>query len=147
MFHKGKTKACKLMTRAQTALMCDGPAMFTCKAGNMFLVLCFVCAIALLPVLAASGNVAGDVANGISTAAEGLYDAMKHIGVIVAVLGVCLAAFHLFTGGDKGMDKAKKTLLYTALGCGVLFLAVPIVNFFSGLFKDSGTGNFNDLTH
>ena len=35
------------------------------------------------------------------------------------------------------MEKAKKTLLYTAIGFGVLMLAVPLVNFFVSMFSNS----------
>ncbi len=94
---------------------------------------------------AGTGGSADAIAAAIKTSVAGAYGAMKTIGVVVAAVGVCLSAFFLFTGGDKGMEKAKKTLLYTVLGCGILFLAVPIVNFMSGLFSGQSSG-FDALT-
>ncbi len=78
-----------------------------------------------------------DITTGIKNAMSTLYKAMKTVGVVVAAVGVALAAFYLFTGGDKGMEKAKRVLLYTVIGCGILFLAVPIINFMADMFKDS----------
>ena len=100
---------------------------------------------AAAPGFAAENATAG-IVEGIEKASDNIYGAMKSIGIVIAVIGVALAAFHLFTGGDKGMEKAKNTILYTVIGCGILFLAVPIVNLFIGMFNDSSSGITEGLT-
>lgn len=119
------------------------------RAGRWFLAGCLAVSGSFAPALATGGGApapatgggtADDIATQIKSGVAKGYGAMKSIGIVVAAVGVALAAFYLFTGGDKGMEKAKKTLLYTVLGCGILFLAVPIVTFIAGLFDSSGNG-------
>ena len=124
---------------AQTSVMYHS-AKLNSKAGNAFLGVCCALIGASAPGFAAPANATDGIVEGIEKASDNIYGAMKAIGIVVAVIGVALAAFYLFTGGDKGMEKAKKTILYTVIGCGILFLAVPIVNLFIGMFNDSTTG-------
>ena len=112
----------------------------TSKAGARFLAICAALTGSVSPALAASNtgsSVAGNIETGIKDAMNTAYGAMRNIGIVVGVCGVALAAFFLLTGGDKGMEKAKKTLFYTAIGFGILLLAVPIVNFFVSMFSGS----------
>ena len=70
-------------------------------------------------------------------AMDKVYGIMKGVGIVVAAIGVAMSAFQLFLGGDKGMEKAKKTIIYTAVGCGILFLAVPITSAIANMFSGS----------
>lgn len=109
----------------------------TSKAGARFLAICAALTGSVSPALASGSDVAGNIETGIKNAMNTAYGAMRNIGIVVGVCGVALAAFFLLTGGDKGMEKAKKTLFYTAIGFGILLLAVPIVNFFVSMFSES----------
>ncbi len=135
-----KRKATNKLIAIQTDFMCSDSKLKS-RAGLRFLTGCLAVSGSLAPALAAGGGgSADDIASKIQDSVGEAYDAMKTVGVVVAAVGVALAAFYLFTGGDKGMEKAKKTILYTVLGCGILFLAVPIVNFCAGLFSGSSDG-------
>lgn len=126
----------------QSYIAAEAPALMTSKAGNRFLGACLAATAAIRPAFAANSN---GVVTGLQTAMNNVYGTMKSIGIIVGAGGIALSAFYLFTGGDKGMEKAKKTILYTIIGCGILFLAVPIMNVISGMFSSSGS-DFNGLT-
>ena len=137
---KAKKKITEKMISAQAAALCD-KEKYGSRAGRNFLAVCAALGGATVPAFAGpTGGTGSDIATAIKTGVGNAYGAMKTIGVVVAACGVALSAFYLFTGGDKGMEKAKKTLLYTVLGCGILFLAVPIVNFMAGLFSSSSSG-------
>lgn len=142
------TAAKETLTRkyisAQAAIM-NRSSDLDSKFGNAFVGTCLALTGAAAPGFAAESATAG-IVEGIEKASDNIYGAMKSIGIVVAVIGVALAAFYLFTGGDKGMEKAKKTILYAVIGCGILFLAVPIVNLFIGMFNDSSTGITEGLT-
>lgn len=133
---KAKKKLTEKMISAQATALC-AKDKYASRAGRNFLAICAALGGATIPAFAADAGTGDAIATKIKTAVGNAYGAMKTIGVVVAACGVALSAFYLFTGGDKGMEKAKKTLLYTVLGCGILFLAVPIVNFMSGLFSTS----------
>jgi len=141
--NKVKKKSTAKMIEVQAHLL-SRDSKLNSRAGRNFLAGCLAASTAAAPALAAGGTT-DEIATKIQTAVGSAYGAMKTVGVVVAAVGVALAAFYLFTGGDKGMEKAKKTLLYTVLGCGILFLAVPIVNFCSGLFSGASDG-FDKLT-
>ncbi len=140
--NKANEKTNAKMIEAQANMMANDGGLKS-RAGLKFLTGCAVLSGAAVPAFAgggAGGGTASDIAAKIREGVGNAYGAMKSIGVVVAAVGVALAAFYLFTGGDKGMEKAKKTILYTVLGCGILFLAVPIVNFIAGLFSGASDG-------
>jgi len=151
-----KKKVTAKIIDIQSEMICN-KEKYDSRAGRRFLAGCVALTGAMGGAFAQSGATDGAfaqsggsgsadaIANAIKTSVAGAYGAMKTVGVVVAAVGVCLSAFFLFTGGDKGMEKAKKTLLYTVIGCGILFLAVPIVNFMSGLFSGQSSG-FDALT-
>lgn len=128
----------RAMIRAQSWAMTHD---ISSKAGTRFLAICAALTGSISPAMALGGNsgsaVANNIVEGIQDAMNTAYGAMRNIGIVVGVCGVALAAFFLLTGGDKGMEKAKKTLLYTVIGFGVLMLAVPLVNFFVSMFSNS----------
>lgn len=134
-----KRKATTKMIEIQANFLAD-QNRWNSRAGRCFLAGCLAVSGSFGAALAADGGAADDIATQIKNGVAKGYGAMKSIGIVVAAVGVALAAFYLFTGGDKGMEKAKKTLLYTVLGCGILFLAVPIVTFIAGLFESTGNG-------
>lgn len=141
LLSKGKKKVSDKLVQIQADTIYN-ENKYSSRAGRRFLMGCMALAGMTAPAFAADTAAGGtttasEVTKGIKDAMNILYGAMKTVGVVVAAVGVALAAFYLFTGGDKGMEKAKKVLLYTVIGCGILFLAVPIINFMADMFKNS----------
>ena len=116
----------------QSYVMAEAPNVLTSKAGNRFLGGCLAVSVAVTPAMAKG------LVDQMQTAMDNIYKIMKGVGVVVAAIGVAMSAFQLFLGGDKGMEKAKKTIIYTAVGCGILFLAVPITSAIVSMFDNVG---------
>lgn len=87
-----------------------------------------------------SSDVGGSVASGIQGGLNSLWTLLKAVGIPVAAIAVVFAAFQIFTGGEKGMEKAKKTLLYTAVGVGILYLGPWLITTIAGWFSSAGDG-------
>ena len=127
---------------AQSYVMAEAPNALTSKAGNRFLGGCLAVSAAVVPAMAGGNDLVGSM----KSAMTNIYKIMKGVGVVVAAIGVAMSAFQLFLGGDKGMEKAKKTIIYTAVGCGILFLAVPITNAITSMFLcDNGSDQNKNL--
>lgn len=79
-----------------------------------------------MPAFASTANdqkLADSIFNGLSA----IYSIM--IKVVLPIAGVCVAgcAFTIWLGGEKGMEKAKRILLFTVMGVAVVFLAPAII--------------------
>lgn len=126
----------------QSYVMAEAPNVLTSKAGNRFLGGCLAVSAAVVPAMAAGD----DLIEGMKSAMTNIYSVMKGVGIVVAAIGIALSAFQLFLGGDKGMEKAKKTIIYTVIGCGILFLAIPITNAISSMFlNNTASKDFGSL--
>lgn len=122
----------------QSYVMAEAPNVLTSKAGNRFLGGCLAVSAAVVPAMAAGETTGGEgLVTQMQKAMDNVYGIMKGVGIVVAAIGVAMSAFQLFLGGDKGMEKAKKTIIYTAVGCGILFLAVPITSAIANMFSGS----------
>lgn len=149
MFEKIKSVASRAraavtrkMIGVQSCMMSEAPSMLTSKVGNRFLGGCLALTAAVTPAMAVDMTLVTNM----HTAMDNVYGVMKGVGIVVAAIGIAMSAFQLFMGGDKGMEKAKKTIIYTAVGCGILFLAVPITNAIAGMFTDMDKTAFSGLT-
>lgn len=85
-----------------------------------------------------SGDTAKTIEQGVKTGMSKVYGIVTAIVVPIAVVCVAIAAFQFFMGGEKGMEKAKKIILYTLLGVAVAYLAPLIVNEVSTWFSSQG---------
>lgn len=122
----------------QSYVMAEAPNVLTSKAGNRFLGGCLAVSAAVVPAMATGETTGGEgLVTQMQKAMDNVYGIMKGVGIVVAAIGVAMSAFQLFLGGDKGMEKAKKTIIYTAVGCGILFLAVPITSAIANMFSGS----------
>lgn len=121
------------LVSVQSYVMAEAPNVLTSKAGNRFLGGCLAVSASVVPAMADGDNLVTQM----QTAMDNVYGIMKGVGIVVAAIGVAMSAFQLFLGGDKGMEKAKKTIIYTAVGCGILFLAVPITSAIADMFSGS----------
>lgn len=117
----------------QSYVMAKALNVLTSKAGNRFLGGCLAVSASVVPAMAVDNTLVSQM----QTAMDNVYGIMKGVGIVVAAIGVAMSAFQLFLGGDKGMEKAKKTIIYTAVGCGILFLAVPITSAIAKMFEGS----------
>lgn len=130
------------LVSAQSYVMAEAPNVLTSKAGNRFIGGCLAVSAAVVPAMAAGD----DLIEGMKSAMTNIYSVMKGVGIVVAAIGIALSAFQLFLGGDKGMEKAKKTIIYTVIGCGILFLAIPITNAISSMFlNNTASKDFGSL--
>ena len=132
------------MIGVQSYMMAKAPTVLTSKVGNRFLGGCLAMTAAINPAMAG-----GDMTlvTNMQNAMDNVYGVMKGVGVVVAAIGIAMSAFQLFMGGDKGMEKAKKTIIYTAVGCGILFLAVPITKAITSMFDNMQGTAFSGLTN
>lgn len=119
----------------QSYVMAEAPNVLTSKAGNRFLGGCLAVSASVVPAMAGPND--NTLVTQMQRAMDNVYGIMKGVGIVVAAIGVAMSAFQLFLGGDKGMEKAKKTIIYTAVGCGILFLAVPITKAIADMFSGS----------
>lgn len=124
------------LVSVQSYVMAEAPNVLTSKAGNRFLGGCLAVSASVVPVMA-TGPDNQNLVTQMQVAMDRVYGIMKGVGIVVAAIGVAMSAFQLFLGGDKGMEKAKKTIIYTAVGCGILFLAVPITSAIANMFSGS----------
>lgn len=124
------------LVSVQSYVMAEAPNVLTSKAGNRFLGGCLAVSASVVPVMA-TGPDNQNLVTQMQVAMDKVYGIMKGVGIVVAAIGVAMSAFQLFLGGDKGMEKAKKTIIYTAVGCGILFLAVPITSAIANMFSGS----------
>lgn len=63
-----------------------------------------------------------------------IYDGLKKVysvlvKIVLPIAGVCVAAcaFTIWLGGERGIEKAKRILLFTVIGVGVVFLTPAII--------------------
>lgn len=96
----------------------------------------FACMSMLLTCVFADG--VDSISSAISSGMGQLYSVIKIIAIPVGAVALGFSAFQIFTGGEKGMEKAKKTILYTAIGIGIALLAPLLISTVSGWFSDVG---------
>lgn len=79
-------------------------------------------------------NISDNIFSGLSE----VYSILWKIALPIA--GVCLAfcAFKIWAGGERGMETAKRTALYTLIAMAIVFLAPVIVKTVAGWFNSSG---------
>ena len=70
-----------------------------------------------------------------------VYTVICGIVVPIAVIALGFAGFQFFFGGEKGVEKAKKTLVYTVIGVGLILLAPLIVSQVSKWFTGGNNNN------
>lgn len=75
------------------------------------------------------------IENGIKDGMKQIYNIITSIVIPVAVVVVAFCAFKIFTGGEKGMEQAKKTLLITVVAIAIVYLAPFLVQQVSGWFN------------
>jgi len=88
----------------------------------------------------ATDGVTGTIEAGIANGMQDLYNLLKTIAIPIAVVCVVMCAFYIFTGGEKGMEKAKKIGLYTIIGIAVVFLGPILVTTVKSWFSSVSDG-------
>ena len=97
-----------------------------------------VMALCIGPAFASGGNGIDDIEQGIKMGLKEVYKLLTVIVGPVAVVCLGFAAYQVFFNGSKGMEVAKKVVIYTVLGVAIAYLAPVIVNTFTGWFENSG---------
>lgn len=110
------------------------------------LALIAVCVVNLLMMMAFPAF-ADSIESKIAGGMQDVYKVIIAICVPIAVIAFAFAGFQAFAGGEKGMEKAKKTALYTIIALGVILLAPIIINQVAGWFEsDTGDASIWDGT-
>jgi type IV secretory pathway VirB2 component (pilin) len=81
------------------------------------------------------------IATNVKTGLGSVYTVITAIVVPIAVIALAFCAFQFFMGGERGVEKAKKTLLYLVIGVALVYLAPVLVSSVASWF--SGVGNAN----
>lgn len=110
----------------------------------MMMTIVLVFAMTMLPALAASPNAGDAIQGAVKSGLSEVYKVMTAIVVPIAVIAIGFAAFKIFTGGEKGMEQAKKIILVTIAGLVIVYLAPIVIKQLSGWFDGYGTGGVFD---
>lgn len=82
-----------------------------------------------------------NVESGITTGLGQAWSLLKAIALPIAAIIAVICAFHIFVGGEKGMEKAKKIALYLIIGLAVVYLGPLLVETVAGWFSDAGANS------
>ena len=85
-------------------------------------------------VFADGGSIEGRIASGLGD----VYKVITTIAVPIAVIAAVFSGYNFFFGGEKGVEKARKTLTYVGIGLAIVYLAPVAIKQVSGWFSDSG---------
>lgn len=85
-------------------------------------------------------GIGGEIKGGLGE----VYDIINTIALPLAALSFVYAALQFFLGGQQGVEKAKKTMIWTIIGIALVYLAPYLVTQIKGWFDGSGV-SFNDL--
>lgn len=85
-------------------------------------------------------HTSGAIEKGIKTGTLQLYNLITAVTVPVAALVFVWSAFKVFTGGEKGMEQAKKTMLITVVVIALVYIGPLVVEQVAGWFKGTGNG-------
>ena len=94
------------------------------------------------------GSEVKNIQSGIAKGMENIYSIILTITIPVAVAVVGFCAFKIFTGGEKGMQEAKKTFLIAVVALAIIYLAPWLVTQVAGWFDphDSTYGGVFDVS-
>ena len=81
----------------------------------------------------------GEIESAVSSGLENAWTLLRAIGIPVAIVAVAICAFQFFLNGDKGMETAKKRILYIILGIAILLLAPLLVTKVVGWFSSNSS--------
>ncbi len=123
------------------------------KRGNMRKYVCIgvmvVMVMTVILALSCTAFAAGSsdtIADGIADGMDSLYKQLRMVAIPIAGVSVGFAGFQFFFGGEKGMEKAKKSILYGAIGVAIVLLAPIIMKTVASWFSsvESGISVFRD---
>ena len=82
----------------------------------------------------------GNVAIAAGNALKSVYDILLKLAIPILMIYVAIAAYQFFLGGDKGPDKARKFIIYGAIGIAILYAAPLIVSTIIDALSSKETG-------
>lgn len=122
-----KNKSISKMRRQMSANYCPEKAERTALRAKKLLTIAIVLALSIC--LLASTAFAGDedIKEDITAGLGQVYTIIT--GIVIPVAAVCLgvSAYNVFTGGERGMETAKRLALYTLAGVAIVYLAPVVV--------------------
>ena len=151
------TKLDEALVKAQCKVISEGAKLKNDKLSkrSKYARLCIMAIIAMSALLMLSctafaaeettSEETNAIANGIAGGMSSLYGLLRMVAIPIAAVAAVFAAFQIFAGGEKGMEKAKKVLLYTGIGIAVALLGPMIVKaiatWFQGVTHDVSVFN------
>ena len=146
------TKLDEALVKAQCKVISEGAKLKNDKLSkrSKYARLCIMAIIAMSALLmlsctAFAADETNEIANGIAGGMSSLYGLLRMVAIPIAAVAAVFAAFQIFAGGEKGMEKAKKVLLYTGIGIAVALLGPLIVKaiatWFQGVTHDVSVFN------
>lgn len=93
----------------------------------MFVVISCITMMFSMACLTFAATGGSDISGAIAGGMDEFYKVLRSVAIPVAVVAFVAAAFCIFTGGEKGMEKAKKIMLYTAIGVAVALLGPLLI--------------------
>ena len=89
-----------------------------------------------------------NIQTGVAEGMKNVYSIILTITIPVAIAVVGFCAFKIFTGGEKGMQEAKKTFLIAVVALAIIYLAPWLVQQVAGWFdpKDPNFGGAFDVS-
>lgn len=88
----------------------------------------------------ATNNISDNIFKGL----DEVYGILWKIALPIAAVCLAFCAFKIWAGGERGMETAKRTALYTLIAMAIVFLAPVIVKTVAGWFN-SGGNQFSTL--
>lgn len=125
------------MIKAQCTAMNEASKMKqdkTSKFARIAITAMACMAMLLTCVFADGGSIEGRIASGLGD----VYKVITTIAVPIAVIAAIFSGYNFFFGGEKGAEKARKTLTYVGIGLAIVYLAPVAIKQVSGWFSDSG---------
>lgn len=98
--------------------------------------LCSVFAFATTTTLTGETEAAGGIEAGVKQGLSAVYTTITSIVLPIAAVCLAFAGFKIFAGGEKGMESAKKIILYTLIAVAIVYLAPVIVLNVGNWFQD-----------
>ena len=90
---------------------------------------------AILPTCASADG--GAIESRIASGLGAIYKIITAIAVLCAVIAALFSVYNFFFGGEKGVEKARKILIYAGIGLAIVYLAPVAVKQISIWFSDS----------
>lgn len=107
------------------------------RAGTVRIIVSIMSVACLMLAMMVPAFAADTIESKVSGGLHNAYNVIQAVAGSIGAVGIAAGAILFFFGGKDSGEKAKKLILYSAIGLAVVFLAPIIVNQISGWFAGS----------